>query len=104
MAADHRPFSVVRRAQDTFVLSGELDMATCPVLDRSMDLPSLAGRVLVLDVSELTFVDSTGIHALVRILDAVGSGCLVLRGAQPNIRYVLNVAGLTMFRNLKIAS
>jgi anti-anti-sigma factor len=97
-------FVVTQRSKDTWVLAGELDMATCPILDRSMDLATFAGRVLVLDVSELTFVDSTGIHALVRILDAVGPGCLVLRGTRPNVRDVIEVVGLTMFRNLRIAS
>ena len=95
-------FSVTRWAETTYVLEGELDVATCPILDRSMDLPSLAGRVLVFDVSELTFIDATGIHALTRIIDAVGTGCLVVRGARPNVRKVLEITGLTMIHNLKV--
>jgi anti-anti-sigma factor len=58
---------------------------------------------MVLDLSDLTFIDATGIHALVRILDAVGTGCLVLRGARPNVLRVFEMTGLTMFRTLKIA-
>lgn len=104
MAQGHPSLVVTRRAEDTFVLAGELDMASRPILDRSMDLASLRGRVLVLDISELTFVDSSGIHALVGICDAVGSGCVVVRGARPNVRYVLEMVGLTALRNLKLAS
>jgi anti-anti-sigma factor len=103
VAPDLPPLLVDRRADDTFVVTGELDMATSPVLAASIGLASVAGRVVVLDVSGLIFVDCTGAHALARICDAIGTGCLVIRGARPNVRYVLEAAGLMSFRNLKLA-
>jgi anti-anti-sigma factor len=102
-APDQPPLVVTRRSEDTFAVAGELDMATCRLLDRSIDLASLAGHVLVLDLSGLTFLDCTGVRALRDICDAVGTGCLVVRGARPNVRYVLEAVGLTTSRNLKLA-
>ena len=58
---------------------------------------------MVLDVSGLTFLDCTGMHALIDMCDAVGPGCVVVRGARPNVRYVLEAVGLTLFHNLKLA-
>lgn len=43
---------------------GELGIATTPQLERALDA-SLA-RVVVLDLRELSFIDSCGIHAIVR--------------------------------------
>ena len=59
MAPVDPSFAVTRFAENTLALEGELDLATCPILDRSMDLRSLACRVMVLDLSDLTFIDAT---------------------------------------------
>jgi anti-anti-sigma factor len=104
VAPDQPPLIVTRRAGDTFAVTGELDLATGPILVRSLDPASLAGRVLVLDVSGLAFVDCAGAHALADICEAVGTGCLIVRGVRPNVRYVLEMVGLTSSRNLKVAS
>jgi anti-sigma B factor antagonist len=45
-------------------VGGELDIATTPQLERTLD--GSQARVVVLDLRELTFIDSSGIHAIVR--------------------------------------
>lgn len=66
-------------------LTGELDMATAPRLDRLLREPGLHARVIVLDLRDLGFVDSSGVHAIV---DAsirsrrAGRRILLLRGRQ----------------------
>jgi anti-sigma B factor antagonist len=78
----------------TFSLHGELDVATVGELQT---LPAtVRDEGLVLDVTELSFIDSTGLSALVslhRRLADVG-GHLVLRHPRANVRRVLEVSGL----------
>jgi anti-anti-sigma factor len=97
------PFVVTQRSDAVFVLTGELDMSTTPVLRGWMDPPTLAGQTLTFDVTGLTFIDSSGINALVDILDALGTGHLTIEGARANVREVFDFVGLTWFRNLKLA-
>jgi anti-sigma B factor antagonist len=87
---------------DTFVLSGELDLDTCSILLESFDLPSLAGRSIVFDLSGLTFIDSSGVQGLLMLLDAVGTGHLTLRAPPPNVRSSFQLVGLAEFANLPV--
>lgn len=56
---------VDREARRTLVLSGEFDLASRPLLDEAL---TRAGHerieTLVLDLSGVSFMDSTGLHAL----------------------------------------
>jgi anti-sigma B factor antagonist len=67
-------------------VAGELDLATTPRLRHTLGEAQLNARVVVLDLRELTFMDSAGIHA---ILDAAtdarqAAGRLILvRGPAP---------------------
>jgi anti-sigma B factor antagonist len=45
------------------VLEGELDVATLPRLEAALPEPA-AGELLVIDLRELQFMDSSGIHVL----------------------------------------
>jgi anti-sigma B factor antagonist len=74
------------REGNTFVLSlyGELDIASARVLERRLGMArsSRSGRV-VLDLSGLQFIDSAGLHALVRVqenLREAGQELALLRG------------------------
>lgn len=76
---------------------GEIDFATAPDL-----VQELAGAVraprcrVIVDLTEVTFMDSAGILALSRArrTAAANSGELRLVGARPMIRKVLRVTGL----------
>jgi anti-sigma B factor antagonist len=98
-----QPFFEVRsQEQDgvaTIALSGELDMATAPIL--SEDLAPFEGNgasTIVLDLRDLTFIDSTGLHALVEARSrAVSFGDrLLLSGASPAARRLMELTG-TLF-------
>ena len=48
-------------------LSGELDLGTAPALnERLASLGPDGVRAIILDLRELTFIDSTGLHTLIR--------------------------------------
>lgn len=91
--------------QTTLTLSGELDPATAPLLqERLTDLAAdPAVSSVVVDLSQITFLDSSGIRALVTGNDALVAGAaeLILRDPTPNVRRVLEVTGLTQLLTLE---
>jgi anti-sigma B factor antagonist len=88
---------VVHADGETVVeVSGELDMATAPVLARRLaDLPDGTGRV-TLDVSRLEFCDSSGMSVFVDCQRRVAArgGSVVLRRPSDNMRRLLSLTGL----------
>lgn len=76
---------------------GELDVATSPDLRATLHPVAVAGppRVVV-DLSGVSFIDSTGIGVLVTALKQVRArgGQMVLRSPQPMVRKVLAITGL----------
>lgn len=70
--ADHsaaeRPFSVALHALDqqvTVVASGEIDVATASEFEACIDEALTTGAPVLIDLSAVTFVDSTGLRVIV---------------------------------------
>ncbi|WP_158717824.1 STAS domain-containing protein [Streptomyces sp. NRRL F-2664] len=63
-------------------MSGELDMDTAPHLTDAADAVDLHGQTLTLDLSDVTFIDSCGLNALLALRRRVGlaGGTLELFG------------------------
>jgi anti-anti-sigma factor len=83
-------------------IEGEVEFATAPRLRATLlDLAQEAAVPVVLDLAEVSFLDSAGISLLIQAkkrLANAGSD-LVLRAPQPNIRRVLEISGVTeLFR------
>jgi anti-anti-sigma factor len=78
-------------------VSGELDLRTRDQLVHGAAEFADRGGRLVLDLSELTFCDSTGLAGLVRLHKRVAAagGTLVLRAPAPRVRHLLSLTGLT---------
>lgn len=78
------------------VVVGEFDLATAePVREALMRAIPVARRRVVVDLSELTFIDSIGLHT---ILDAHkrcrdGRPTLVIRPGPPNVQRVFKLTG-----------
>jgi anti-sigma B factor antagonist len=68
----------------TLALSGELDLVSAPALARAMEgQPQPDVDLIVLDLRGLDFMDSTGLHAVLRIANAThdaGSRFALIRG------------------------
>jgi len=75
-------------------ISGELDIVSVTFLDDQMaDFLARSADCVDLDLSNLEFMDSSGIALLLRISHRFGP--LYVRGAKPLIRRVIEVTGLT---------
>lgn len=81
------------------VLSGELDPATAPRLQDSVDeaLKDPTVSRLVLDLADLAFVDSSGLRVFVSARESLRerNGELVLRSPSANTERLLSITGLT---------
>ncbi|MGI5506954.1 STAS domain-containing protein [Lentzea sp. CA-135723] len=85
--------SEVQRGWRVLAVAGELDIDTVPVLSARMDA-DVTGSHAVLDLSELAFMDSTG---LALVLDwhrrlAEGGGQLRIAAAQGPVRRLFELA------------
>jgi anti-anti-sigma factor len=83
----------------TIRLEGELDSATVPVLqERLRSALGAKATTLVIDLERLSFIDSTGIEALVvahRITGSDGDGYeVVFRRPTGDVRRTLSLVGL----------
>ncbi|HEY8300336.1 MAG TPA: STAS domain-containing protein [Jatrophihabitans sp.] len=90
----------VTRDGDTTVLAlaGELDIATVAELRELAyaELDRADCRALVLDLAELTFLDSTGIGCWVQVRTHAASADkqVVIRSVPVGVRRVLEISGL----------
>jgi anti-sigma B factor antagonist len=76
-------------------LEGELDMSTAPALEEALRTAVDEGGAILIDLSELTFMDSTGIGAFIKAAVALNErGCIILHGEQDRVRRVLDLARL----------
>jgi anti-anti-sigma factor len=76
-------------------LSGEIDVANAVGIAHSVKPLIEAGGPVVMDLSKVTFIDSTGVQALFAVVDALGDrGCLILQGVNGTVRKVIEVVQL----------
>ena len=77
---------------------GELDVNTAPDLrERLAGLIGAGSRSILVELSDVTFVDSTALSVLVSALKRLrqADGDLQLAGPTPNVRRVFEITGLT---------
>jgi anti-anti-sigma factor len=73
-------------------MSGELDMANADSIEQTL-ASNLNGQQRVLDLGQLTFLDSSGIRAILHVAQS-SDEALILRNLRPNVRKILAVAGV----------
>ena len=84
------PFHVYANPDGALVVRGELDMGTVDELQAKIDQVSVRGVAMVLDLTQLSFLDSAGIHCIVDTFLATGHP-VVLKNVSPAIRPFLDL-------------
>jgi stage II sporulation protein AA (anti-sigma F factor antagonist) len=89
---------IAYREPVTVVIGGELDHCSAPQIRRQLDDLLMDERVVhvVLDLENLTFMDSSGIGVLLgrlRVLNARG-GSLSVKGMRPPVEKLFRLSGL----------
>lgn len=85
-----------------FFLHGEIDMATAPSMREAIADAVDKGGLITLDVSDVTFMDSMGIHGILQALDRLPSGCIILHGVHGGLQRVIDLTGLDHAEHLHI--
>ena len=97
-------FNAVLTDDGVVVATGEIDLATAPDLERAaMQLVEGATEKVVIDLSNVTFMDSAGLNVFVRLhkrLSPAGRD-LILRSAPAPVRRVLEIGGVPTFATLE---
>lgn len=92
MTTEPETFSIARSTSghaEIVSLAGELDMAHAPTVAETLDVLADNERPVIVDLTDLTFIDSSGIHAILRPRPQQGAVLLVCPPG--NIQRVLNV-------------
>ena len=95
-------FQAQSDGSSTVYLSGELDLATVPAFELAMAIAAPIDGPITLDVSKLTFMDSTGAGAIAKAAESLPSGCIVLHGACGEVRRVIDLMGIGKAPNLQV--
>jgi anti-anti-sigma factor len=82
--------------------SGELDLATAPRLTEALLRTPVRGEVS-LDLSEISFLDSSGVHAILAFARSRnGSGQLVILNPSEPVARVLEIAGIDLHEGIEV--
>ena len=94
MSAEAARLSV--SADATGVLSGEIDAHTAPVFAAQFD-PLPDTEVITLDMSGVTFMDSSGLRALVDLAGRAGDAgsSIAVRAPSRSVAKIIEISGLT---------
>jgi anti-anti-sigma factor len=85
-------------------LIGELDLATSAILIERLTPLAAEGGDLRLDLSELAFIDSSGIRGLLILSESLGSrGLLVLQSPGEPVLRTLELVGIGQAENIEIS-
>jgi anti-anti-sigma factor len=82
-------------------LAGELDLRTRPQLSEAVARIRDNGQ-MTLDLSEVTFIDSSGLHAIVEIASTNNGHPLILEGLPATMRRLFEITHLAQHPNLEI--
>lgn len=89
---------VLRASQEgsacTLALSGELDMSNAPSFSSELQRLEAAGMALTVDLTELEFIDSTGIAVLVGAHQRLGERLTIVASRFEAVKRVFSLTGL----------
>jgi anti-anti-sigma factor len=77
-----------------FFLSGELDLATLPLMETAIAPAVAKGGPITLDLSDLKFIDSSGVGSIIRNVRDLPSGCIILHGVRNAVQRILELMGV----------
>ncbi len=96
-------FEITEVSPSRYRLRGELDMASAGTLrDAVQRIVDDRGN-LTLDLQDVSFIDSSGLRALVQLSQQMnGSGPLVLSNVPASVRRLLDIVGLETLPGIKV--
>lgn len=78
-------------APGLYILRGEIDLNTAPQI---AEISTRRNGTIILDFSEVTFIDSIGVWAIVNLVRGPDGGTVVIKDPTQNVRRTLDLVGL----------
>jgi anti-anti-sigma factor len=95
-------FGITSDGSRTYFLNGELDMATVPVMNIAIVDAVARGGPISMDLTDLAFLDSTGLAAILKAARDLPSGCIVLHGVHDGVGRVAELMGVDKVENIHV--
>ena len=92
----------VRITPDGLALSGELDMASAGDFRDFATSAIDPSRRVVLDISELGFVDSSGVRSIVRLAESACPHGLILLHPRENVQRILDILAIEQIQGVSV--
>ncbi|MFZ2960037.1 MAG: STAS domain-containing protein [Candidatus Ozemobacteraceae bacterium] len=90
-------FEITQQGNFTIIhLKERIDISNAPLLDSLLETKILAGQnAIILDLTEVTFVDSSGASVLARIYRLLkeSEGMMILAGCSPYLKRLFSTIG-----------
>jgi anti-sigma B factor antagonist len=76
----------------TVILSGDIDTATVADIASILDPSIEAGGAVIIDLSDVGFMDSAGVHLMIDAAEQLGDrGCIIVHGAHGPVERILDL-------------
>ena len=98
----HGGFQAAILPDGNLLLRGELDMANAQDLRDFATFAVDGAREVVFDLTDLTYLDSQGIKAIVRLAESACPRGLVLRSPRDNVRRVLDIVKIEDIAGIRV--
>lgn len=97
-------FALTIAAADPLLVSfaGELDIVSADDAWWMLKASTRPGDSVVLDLADLTFIDSSGVLVIERLAQRLADGMLVLVNPRPMARRLLSLTGTTQRSNVSL--
>jgi anti-sigma B factor antagonist len=96
---------VQRGHEARVVVRGEIDITTADQLDRSLTEAAERGQPVVVDLRDTTFIDSTGLSALIRLATSLSEppdpSLILLDDPCPAVHKTLMVSGMDRIMTIR---
>jgi anti-anti-sigma factor len=95
----------IEPTQDPFgiSLSGEIDMSSAPVLLEALLIALADGRPVTVDMRRVTFIDSSGLNAIVSsAAESSSRDPLILKDPSAAVRRVLDLFGMEQMPQIRV--
>jgi anti-anti-sigma factor len=92
----------VRRKGDAFRLIGEFDLASVETFARETEELPPGWGAIVLDLAELTFIDSSGLQAIFHLARRCGDRGVLLRSPSAWVAKVFEIVRMGEIRGIRI--
>ena len=85
----------------TIVIEGDIDTLTASELDQAVNDAAPKCEKMILDMSKVDYISSSGLRVVVGANHTLGKGNLTLRGLAPNVYEIFRLTGFTKVLDIK---